>query len=363
MKTFKLGLLTLICVGMCDFAFSSEIPIKFKNDSGIDDKNIYIQIIVQGVGFWDFDKSKWNKTDGLEAASVTLAGIKDKEYTVKIDDLNGSNNGGKVYVSFGGPAPTKMDGEQYVSPIPDETTVFDKIEIGLAKNAVINQTSVDFVALPLAFQVDGSDEMGFTCRRSKLMQDMKSELEENTDFKDLLIYNGNNVVVVKNPTWLGPDTTVIDEKIKAALPKNSTFKVAVSKEKIASFTTDDDNLKYGDLTIPLNYFTSFAVFRNKIDIADPDNIGGAISAYILRGVDMSASNENDDRFADYENFTYPADPYAKVIHYNCIGKRGYAFGYDDTGAIDCSSSQPRNGKGFTIIIKDCKDLKGILKLQ
>ncbi len=365
MKTLKLILLSLICSGVCSFAFS--YPIRFVNNSRIDDKNIYIQIIVQGVGFWDFKKGCWDKSDGVQASSVTLADIKDQE--VGIDDSQG-DHGGKVYVSFGGPTDTKMVGDQYYSPIPatsfkQKNIVFDSIEIGLASYAIINQTSVDFVALPLGFQVDGKPQRGFNCTRSGLMDAMKTALE-GTDFKSLLFYQNDAITAVNNPTHLG-QTTIIDDEIKKAIPPKSNLKVATSDGVMSYFTTDSEgHINYKNITIPFSAFTSQRVFCNSPEDssqANPDNIFGAVSAYILRGVDLQASNPDDKRFSDYKSFSYLADPYAKIIHDNCIDNRGYAFGYDDTGAMDFSSSEPRNGQGFTIFINDCKDLQDILQLQ
>jgi hypothetical protein len=363
-----------ILLSFCVFAHGYSI--KFTNNSGLSDKVIYVQVVTAGDGSWNFETEGWDYSCPKPASSITLDKIPGG---IQLADFA---SGGRVYISIGGPSAAHCTnkGKQYYAPMYQnpwtENYVFDKIEMGGATGAIINQSAVDIFALPLQFEVEGEGAGGIiaSSSRAKIMSDMIVAFG-TSQWKELLCKKGDNVVAVLNPAAadgtqfpsFGVNGTVLKEAIEGSIPANSTLYIVnanVSNETTKCKTDAYRNITIGGYDLPFTRFTTAAVFNNhpQTEItSDNNNYFGVFSAYILRGVSFK---KNDQKvFSDYKSFPYTNDPFARVIHKNGIDQKGYAMGYDDSGAIDFSSSVPRNGKGFTITINDCSDLEEILGLK
>ena len=366
-----------------------SFTIKFDNSkSNIESKYIYIQILSVNEGSWNFKNKQWDPSttlpqahfqtlDKIDAVGVTLA------------DFTG---GGRVYVSVGGATNSKYisnkDGSKgiqadiYNAKKWPHRYVFDKIEMGGDPDSIVNQTAVDFYSLPLYFQIDDGKAAGYINSRKAIMDEMDTSLKEKP-WSELLIKDstGKHTIGVLNPATasaqdFGKDSTILSETIKSALPFKSTLYVGTNKihgKSVQTFEVDEVGTitsTDGDdhASIPAECFTSFSVFCNanvSDKSADPGkhNLFGAICTQILRG--LSFTKNDPSYFKNYLQFPYTMDPFAKVLHdpKNSKDGKAYTMGYDDTGAEDFSSSLSRpQGKGFTITIQDCGDLKTILNL-
>ncbi len=362
--------------------------IKFDTStSGVSGDSIFVQIVTADAGAWDFSTNSWNTDKSLsEAPSSTITAIGTSGVT--LTDFTG---GGKIYISIGNPTDaTYLGGGKYRSAVYNSLTwggknVFDKIEFGGDANSIVNQSAVTFYSLPLQFEIAGTgSSAGYINSRSAITSELAS-LMKSSPWKDLIVKYGDsdNTIAAINPaagfkSEFGPNSTILDTAIAAALPKGKTLYVGTNKingQTVQEFTTD---AKTGAITstdggdtanIALDCFTTFAVFTNAPYDPQPASAGiynlfGAISAQILRG--LSFENNDPAYFKDLANFPFTNDPFAKVLHNAKNSKDGlaYAMGYDDTGAADFSSSLPRpGGDGINIKLGDCSDLNTILGLS
>jgi len=245
----------------------------------------------------------------------------------------------------------------YVTPIPFNypNYKFDFVEFTTGSYGTVNLSEVDFFGLSLKVNNQINEHVGFNKSTSKIKQDLLNAFE-NSDYpsgwKSLAPQNQYGVM---NPS-IPPDgtgnsyfgyngsmlkTLIADIKNKSSfrvMDKNGEIYTAyvnnTGKGTIDISAKIDDQGTFGTIKISLDDFNTFNVFANSLPLAPGSandsytNFSGTIPVAILRGV---FNNVNYWLNPPQDGFTYPNNPFAKVLHADSIDGKAYTMGYDDAG--------------------------------